>query len=75
MRHRKIARICLLCGGGADLAVCRTCELSRKRKLRELYAVNALLSAAYAPEQFSWSLDRQPDENESRFLDATDITK
>lgn len=52
----------------------RTCEQSRKRKLRELYNVNALLSAGCSLDQHEWLSD-EPSENERKFLDANDISK
>jgi hypothetical protein len=42
--------------------------------LRELYNVNALLTAGLAPQNADW-LNSEPSENERRFLDANDITK
>jgi chromatin modification-related protein VID21 len=49
----------------------RICERSRKRKLRELYYVNALLTAPAVDLVIS----DEPSENERRFLDTNDITK
>ncbi|OCL15310.1 hypothetical protein AOQ84DRAFT_307448 [Glonium stellatum] len=52
-----------------------TCELSRKRKLRELYACAAFLNAAHQPKLHDLPFDAEPDENELRFLDENDIAK
>jgi chromatin modification-related protein VID21 len=69
-RHRKIARIHLLLRGGADIAVHRTCNESRKRKLRELYKYTVYLDV---PDK--WASIDQPSENEARFLNDNDIEK
>jgi len=62
--------------GGADVAVRRSCELSRKRKLRELYRYTALLGAASPPQAHDWVLSDDPsDEDEAYFLDQNDISK
>lgn len=74
MRHRKIAPIAFCMRCGADIAVRRACERSRKRKLRELYHVNSLL-AAPPGTVVNWVISDEPDENERRFLDQNDITK
>jgi chromatin modification-related protein VID21 len=57
------------------ISPCRTCELSRKRKLREVYAYTALLNAAHQPKLHDLLFDAEPDENELRFLDENDIAK
>lgn len=75
MRHGKIALFVLFCRGGADIAVRRTCEQSRKRKLRELYNYTALLNAGHPPQVHDWVISDEPSENERRFLDENDITK
>ncbi|KAF2750025.1 hypothetical protein M011DRAFT_512153 [Sporormia fimetaria CBS 119925] len=76
MRRRKIAPISFYCRRGADIALHRTCELSRKRKLRELYNVNALLTATHPPQlQADLVISSEPSENERRFLESNDITK
>ncbi|KAJ4300958.1 RNA polymerase II transcription elongation factor SpEAF [Kalmusia sp. IMI 367209] len=51
------------------------CELSRKRKLRELYNYTALLNAGHLPQVHDWSISDEPNENEAHFLDENDITK
>ena len=54
------------------------CELSRKRKLRELYNYTALLNAGHPPQLQDWSWATSDDinsEDERRFLDQNDITK
>ncbi|KAF2876408.1 hypothetical protein BDV95DRAFT_484072 [Massariosphaeria phaeospora] len=61
--------------GGADIAVHRNCEVSRKRKLRELYHYTALVSAARPPQLHDWPLSDEPAEHELHFLDENDITK
>jgi hypothetical protein len=68
MRHRKIARFVLLLCCGADMAMRRTCNESRKRKLRELYKYTVYLDV---PDK--WATDTQLDQLEGRFLDANDI--
>jgi len=75
MRHEKIAQICLICCGGANIAACRRCELSRKRKLRELYTYTALLNAGHLPPVHEWAIPDPPSEIEARFLDDNDIAK
>ena len=75
MRQRKIAPFYLFRRGGADIAVYRNCELSRKRKLRELYTYSALLIQARPPTLKDLLFGDEPDENERRFLDDHDITK
>lgn len=61
-------------GGGADIALRRNCERSRKRKLRELYHYSALLEAGH--QLHDWpSISDEPSENERLFLDANDISK
>lgn len=75
MRHGKIASFGLFGRCGADIGVCRTCELSRKRKLRELYNYTALLNAGHPPQAHDWLISDEPAENEARFLDENDITK
>jgi chromatin modification-related protein VID21 len=70
MRHRKIAQIHLFLRGGADIAVHRTCNESRKRKLRELYKYTVYLDV---PEK--WASTDQPSESELRFLNDNDIEK
>lgn len=56
--------------------MCRSCELSRKRKLRELYHYTALLGAASPPQVHDWVLSDDPsDEDEAHFLDQNDISK
>ena len=60
--------------GGADIAVRRSCERSRKRKLRELYSYTALLNASQ-PQLFDWAISDEPSENEARFLDQNDILR
>ncbi|KAF2793843.1 hypothetical protein K505DRAFT_276230 [Melanomma pulvis-pyrius CBS 109.77] len=74
MRHAKIARFALFRRRGADIALRRSCELSRKRKLRELYHYTTLLSAGNPP-QHDWVLSDDPSEIEARFLDQNDIAK
>ena len=54
MRYRKIARFVFSGCGGADIHVHRLCELSRKRKLRELYHYTAVLNAGHPPQQRDW---------------------
>ncbi|KAF2178636.1 hypothetical protein K469DRAFT_642642 [Zopfia rhizophila CBS 207.26] len=51
------------------------CELSRKRKLRELYNYTALLNASRPPQLQDWVISDEPGENERRFLDENDITE
>jgi chromatin modification-related protein VID21 len=51
-----------------------TCELAHKRKLRELWHVNAYLNAGSPPQHLAWLSD-DLSEDERRFLDANDITK
>ncbi|KAH7132067.1 hypothetical protein B0J11DRAFT_520748 [Dendryphion nanum] len=51
------------------------CELSRKRKLRELYNYSGLLTADRPPTLKDFLISDEPDENERRFLDENDITK
>lgn len=70
MRHRKIARFGLLFCCGADNAVHRTCNESRKRKLRELYKYTVYLDV---PDK--WATNTQLDQLEGRFLDENDIEK
>lgn len=48
----------------------RTCNESRKRKLRELYKYSAYLDV---PEK--WTTNIQLDRHEERFLDENDIEK
>ncbi|KAF2644141.1 hypothetical protein P280DRAFT_477560 [Massarina eburnea CBS 473.64] len=55
-----------------------TCELSRKRKLRELYAYTTLVSLDPPPQvqERDWHIPDEPrDDDEARFLDANDIAK
>jgi hypothetical protein len=75
MRQRKIAQIALYMCGGADIAVRRSCERSRKRKLRELYNYTALLNANHQPQLLDWVISDEPSENEARFLDQNDILR
>ena len=75
MRHAKIAPIRLFARRGADMAVRRNCELSRKRKLRELYSYTALLNAGHPPQVHDWAVADEPSDNEQRFLDENDIAK
>ncbi|OCK74067.1 hypothetical protein K432DRAFT_430241 [Lepidopterella palustris CBS 459.81] len=51
------------------------CELSRKRKLRELYAYTALLNAAHPRKLHDFVFNAQPDDKELAFLDENDIAK
>ncbi|KAF2474874.1 uncharacterized protein BDR25DRAFT_255374 [Lindgomyces ingoldianus] len=51
------------------------CEVSRKRKLRELYNYTALLNAGRPPQWQDWAISDQPSELELRFLNQNDITK
>jgi chromatin modification-related protein VID21 len=50
------------------MAMHRTCNESRKRKLRELYKYTVYLDV---PDK--WATDTQLDQLEGRFLDANDI--
>jgi hypothetical protein len=75
MRQRKIAQISFYMCGGADIAVRRSCERSRKRKLRELYNYTALLNASHPPQLLDWVINDEPSENEARFLDQNDISR
>jgi hypothetical protein len=75
MRQGKIALIALFMCGGADVAVRRSCERSRKRKLRELYNYTALLNANRQPQLLDWVISDEPAENEARFLDQNDISR
>lgn len=68
MRHRKIARFVLLLCCGADIAVHRTCNESRKRKLRELYRYTACLDV---PEK--WATTVHLEQHETQFLDENDF--
>ena len=52
---------------------CRHCELSRKRKLRELYSYTALLNAGHPPQAHDWAIPDEPSEKEAHFLDDNDI--
>ncbi|KAF2499856.1 hypothetical protein BU16DRAFT_524295 [Lophium mytilinum] len=56
-----------------------SCELSRKRKLRELYAYTTLLSPQHRPQpalDFDFDFfDHEPNENELHYLDQNDISK
>jgi chromatin modification-related protein VID21 len=70
MRHRKIAPIHLFLRRGANIAVHRTCNESRKRKLRELYKYTLYLDV---PDK--WASTDQPSESETRFLNDNDIEK
>jgi len=67
MRHQKIARFVLLSGRGADMAVHRTHNETRKRKLREVYRYSAYFDV---PEK--WATTIQLDQHESQFLDEND---
>lgn len=75
MRHGKIAPICLFAWRGADIAVHRLCEQSRKRKLRELYNYTALLNAGHPPQVHDWLIADEPSEHEARYLDENDIAR
>jgi len=75
MRHGKIARILLFGWRGADIAVHRLCEQSRKRKLRELYNYTALLNAGHPPQVHDWVISDDPSEQEARYLDENNIAK
>jgi chromatin modification-related protein VID21 len=55
--------------------VYRLCELSRKRKLRELYNYTALLNAGHLPQVHDWAISEEPSEHEARYLDENDIAK
>lgn len=57
------------------ILVQRRVELSRKRKLRELYAYTALVNAPKGPRLLEVSLDAEPDLSEARFLDENNIAK
>ena len=70
MRHLKIARFVLLLCCGADIAVHRTCNENRKRKLCELYKYTVYLDV---PDK--WATNTQLDQLEGRFLDENDIEK
>ncbi|KAF1950404.1 hypothetical protein CC80DRAFT_482837 [Byssothecium circinans] len=53
-----------------------TCELSRKRKLRELYGYTALLNQNPPQVHLDWAVPDEPrDDDEARFLDQNDISK
>jgi chromatin modification-related protein VID21 len=75
MRQGKIAPIWLFDWRGADIAVHRLCEQSRKRKLRELYNYTALLSAGHPPQVHDWVISDEPNEHEACYLDENDIAK
>jgi chromatin modification-related protein VID21 len=60
---------------GADIAVHRLCEQSRKRKLRELYNYTTLLNAGHPPQAHDWLINDEPSEHEARYLDENDIAK
>ncbi|KAF1995179.1 hypothetical protein P154DRAFT_624181 [Amniculicola lignicola CBS 123094] len=55
------------------------CELSRKRKLRELYNYTALLNAGQPPQLRDWFtggfVADEPNETEQLFLDENDMAK
>lgn len=55
---------------GADIAVHRTCNETRKRKLCELYKFTVYLDQAD-----KWATNTQLDELQGRFLDENDIEK
>ncbi|KAF2730587.1 hypothetical protein EJ04DRAFT_38532 [Polyplosphaeria fusca] len=55
------------------MAIHRNCELSRKRKLSELYQYTSLVSLGYPPRD--WHSPDEPDEQERLFLDVNDIAK
>lgn len=56
------------------MAVCRTCELSRKRKLRELYSVSTLISTGNPPHPHIWLCEELSDD-ERQFLEKNDISQ
>ncbi|KAF2281049.1 uncharacterized protein EI97DRAFT_429132 [Westerdykella ornata] len=51
------------------------CDLSRKRKLRELYCVNVLVARGLPPQPGEWSCSEEPGTPERSFLDANDVSR